>query len=325
MPQLPTTPPGLANRAREIYYGTVVFLEPHGPNTKAVLDDLADEAYHRTYPDAAPKIAPGDQPAIDAWLRLRADVEALAIAQTTPNPGFDPNKVTWPLETRPANWSAGSKFAASRPWGKPQTRFHIGTDLAARLGAAVLSPENGVVVAPNSGWEMKKNPDGTWRGVKAILIKTDSGRTWLLGGIKPNSAIVKAGERVTAGQKVAFIGAYPGGDTMLHVSLYDAPLTEAQVNAQKQWKLGGAKPKNLIDAGPFLEAAKKNVPQVAAMMVAPPTDEDIQTGETDEGAPDAAGPGSDTATAPAPASGKGGAAALGILGTLLVLLGVRGR
>lgn len=326
MPQLPTIPAGVANRARELYYSTIVFMEPHGANTKSVLDDLADDAYRRTYPDATPKIAPGDKAAIEAWFRLRADVEALAINSAKPNADFDPNGVTWPLETPPTGSKAGGKFAASRPWGKPQTRFHTGIDLAARDGAAVLAPESGVVVAPNSGWEMKK-VNGVWRGVKALLLKTDSGRTWLLGGIRPNSALVKAGERVVAGQKLAFIGPYPGGSTMLHISLYDAGLTEPQVNAQKSWALGGKKPKNLIDPAPFLNAAKKNTVQTAALVMAPVDDEVDEEAEVDEGSPEAAGPGSDTAVAPAPTSGggKAGGVIAGVLATLLIIVGVKGK
>lgn len=336
--QVPQAEPGIADKARELWnaaravqwrptfwqYGT-------DGSTPAPLDNgqpvrtpsassplasrLTTWAYWTTYPDASAKIAEGDTAASAAWFRINVAVNQLLDNEKLPNPNYNPTLITWPLLTAPTTIRGGSKFQAKRPAKGPQTRYHTGCDLAANLGAAVLAPEPGVIIAPNSGWEMKK-VNGVWVGVKALLLKADSGRTWLLGGIRPDSAIVKKDDRVVAGQRLAEIGAYPLGDTMLHVSLYDSPLTEAGVNAQKSWYTTGQKPKNLIDPQPFLEAAQKN-PRAALSALTRPMNEDIEGAEETEGTPEGEGPPDN--------KGKKQGLAIGLAAAALAALFAKGR
>jgi len=247
-------------------------------------------AYWRAYDLPPQKIAKGDTAAANAWRRIEQLVnEAMYAGPDTPAKTWNPDAVTWPLPTPPTGWPSGSKFAAKRPWSGKQTRYHTGVDLAAEAGTPVLAPEAGRIVAPDSGWDFDKK---TGKGVKALIMSTDSGRTILLGGIRPGSSTLKAGQEVGAGEKVAEVGRYKGGSSMLHVNLYDKVLTEAQVNAQKKWVLDGKKPPNLIDPAPYLEEAAKN-PKYVMLAAFNQGDEpglvenDVEGGEQTEGEEDA--------------------------------------
>jgi hypothetical protein len=284
MALIPQLQPSAADLARETASAAkIVELRPHewlGRPRGSKSEDgfYADASYWDAYPDTAPKIVVGDQAAINAYNRIALLVQAALVQAAPPNPDFDPDGITWPIARPPKNWTAGGSFGARRPWGGTQTRWHTGTDLGAPLGTPVLAPENGVIVAANSGWDFNVK---TGKGVKAILIASDSGRTWLIGGIRPGSAIVKAGERVKAGQKIAEVGAYEGGDTMAHVSTFDEVLTEAEVNKRKSWPKDGPRPANLIDSGPLLEIARKNTQ--AGFFPFPDVDDANPSGELLEG------------------------------------------
>jgi murein DD-endopeptidase MepM/ murein hydrolase activator NlpD/uncharacterized membrane protein YgcG len=246
-------------------------------------------ALWETYPGlpVAP-LAAGNKAGADAWLRIEAVVVQTMFAEP-PNlsPNWNPSKTTWPLPTPPKSWPVGSKFAARRPWKKtvPQTRNHTGIDLDASPGTPVLAPEDGTIVAPNSGWEYNAQ---TGKGVKALIMQTDSGLTILLGGIRPNSATVTAGQKVKAGQKVAEVGRYPLGDSMLHVTLMQGLLSEAEVNARKSWPVGQPPPANVIDPASFLGAAANNPKYATVGLVQQPdgpglVENDVEGGELFEG------------------------------------------
>lgn len=267
MSTTPQANPTADDLAREQYYATIAATTPPPATYKGRSRGKTKDSSWRTniglweaYPalPIAP-LAKGDKPAADAWLRMEAIIVQKMFEE---KPGsqaanWNPSKVTWPLPTPPASWGAGSKFAARRPWKKdvPQTRNHTGIDLAASPGTPVLAPEAGTIIAPNSGWEYNAQ---TGKGVKALIMQTDSGRTILMGGIRPNSAIVKAGQKVQAGEKLAEIGRYPLGDSMLHFTLHDALLSEAEVNARKSWPVGQLPPANVIDPASYLGAAANN-------------------------------------------------------------------
>ena len=247
-------------------------------------------ALWETYPalPVAP-LAAGNKAGADAWLRIEAIVVQTMFSQQPGNqsPSWNPGKPTWPLPTPPKSWSAGSKFGARRPWKKtvPQTRNHTGIDLAASPGTPVLAPESGTIIAPNSGWEYNAQ---TGKGVKALIMQTDSGLTILLGGIRPDSAIVKAGQKVAAGEKLAEIGRYPLGDSMLHFTLHNALLSEAEVNARKSWPYGQPQPANVIDPASYLGAAANNPRYATVGLVQQPdgpglVPNDVEGGELFEG------------------------------------------
>lgn len=299
--QLPELPAPGADLDREADSAAQVVAErpqswlgvPRKPGTP---DDVyfANLTYYKTYPGAALKIAPGDTAGGEAWKRGRALVNKELLAQVPTSPTWRPDQPTWPLATAPRSWSAGSKYKARRPWKKTstQTRYHTGTDLGAAAGIPILAPEAGIVVAAESGWEMVKGKDGKLRGVKSLIMVTDSGRTVLLGGTRPGSARVKTGDRVAAGQQVAEVGEYPLGDSMLHFQLYGRPLTEAEVNKRKSWAVDTAPPADLVDPSDYLQAASTNpIKGFVGLVGDQQPDEgalvanDVEGGEQTEGTP----------------------------------------
>lgn len=326
MPNVPQLEPSFWDKAREIWFvGQVLTSRPDAfgefKRKPGEADDdwFPDVVFMQAYPDAAPVIDPKDAAAVAAWLRIRELVRAELLRQQNQTPpgqgGFDPGKPTWPLPLSPKLPGAGGKFAAKRPWTKPQTRYHAGADLAAKFGTPVFAPEAGVIVAPNSGWESKV-VNGQVVGVKSLIMVTDSGYTLLLGGIRPSSSTLKAGDRVAAGQKVAEVGAYAKGDTMLHFQMYAGKLTEAQVNARKSWSYGAPAPDKLIDPSAYLKAAATN-PKIIAMM-AVPVEEPAENGEDGEGTPE--GDATNTQeTAPAPSPAGSSSAAIAVVGVLAVV------
>jgi len=289
----PTLNPSKADLAREATAAAAVVAAPPGATYKGWKRGKTKDVAWRTnvalweaYELVPAKIAPGDQATANAWLRIEELVtQGMYTGEGTAAATWDPDAPTWLLPTPPRAWPPGSAFAAKRPWTGKQTRYHTGIDLEAEAGTPVLAPEAGRIVAPNSGWDYN---DKTKKGVKAIIMTTVSGRTVLIGGIRFGSATVKAGEEVVAGQKIAEIGRYKGGSAMAHVNLYDKELTEAQVNAQKQWKVGEAKPPNLIDPSNYLEACAAN-PKYVTIAALGEGDEpglvvnDLEGGEQTEG------------------------------------------
>lgn len=218
-------------------------------------DWLANVAYWRLYDDCPPQLPKSGADACrSAWVRLRGLV-GVAVAQQPP-PAAPPGAWVWPLALTPMNWTPGGSFGARRPWRKsrPQTRYHVGIDLRANLGAKVRAPEAGEVLAGNHGWESP---------VRAVVIRTDSGRTVLLGGIAAGTGPAK-GTRVAAGQIVGEIGAYPLGDTMLHVTTWSRALTLPEVYKRQSWRLGEPQPEALVDPAPLLKSAMGPNPPVAA-------------------------------------------------------------
>lgn len=158
----------------------------------------------------------------------------------------------WPLPTEPQTTILpGARFAATRPWGaaKP-TRRHVGVDLAASEGTAVLAPEAGVVTDVDRGW------DGTAKG---LVLAADSGRTWLFGGVAAGQSIPK-GSRVEAGAMIAQVGYYTktngAKSSMLHVTLFAEPLSPVQVSQRQRWWIVDPPPPGLVDPWPFLAAAE---------------------------------------------------------------------
>lgn len=327
MAKLAPTTPNAADLKRED--DTAVLVVQQRPKTYddgrprklGAADDVffANVAYYRTYSAAPQKIAAGDVAGASAWKRLRAVVNRELLAKVPVSNGWNPKSPTWPLPTPPKDWSAGSSFKARRPWRPtlPQTRYHCGTDLKAAAGLPIFAPEGGTIVARESGWEMVKDPKtGKLRGVKSLILTTDSGVTVLLGGTRPGSAKVSNGQRVEAGQQLAEVGSYPLGDTMLHVQLYGRHLTEKEVNARKKWDLGGDPPPDLLDPTEYLTAASTNPKLAQAMSLVSDVKSseeealvanDVEGGEVNEGTPDPEPDAGDDEPLAAAAGGRTGA------------------
>ena len=300
MSTTPQANPTADDLAREQYYAIIAATTPPPATYKGRSRGKTKDSSWRTnvalweaYPElpVAP-LAAGNKAGADAWLRIETIVVQKMFEE---KPGdasanWNPSKPTWPLPTPPATWSAGSSYGARRPWKKdlPQTRKHTGIDLKAAPGTPVLAPYSGTIVARNSGWEY--NPK-TGKGVKSLIMQTDNGLTILLGGIKPDSAIVQNGQKVQAGEKLAEVGRYPLGDSMLHVTIYQGSLSEKEVNARKSWPSSQPPPANLIDPSSFLGQAANNPKYKTVGLVQQPdgpglVPNDVEGGEIFEGVED---------------------------------------
>ena len=148
----------------------------------------------------------------------------------------------WPLTSTPKSWTSGGSFGASRDGGD---RRHQGIDLYAPKGAAVIALEDGVITK-SQGW--------SGSGTRAIFVDhPKAGITVLYGAVSPGS--YKVGDKVTRGQKLAEIGVYPKGSTMLHAEIYPLGTT-----VRKVW-YSGDPPDTVIDPSDYLKAAMGNVVQ----------------------------------------------------------------
>lgn len=259
--------------------------------TRGTTKDIAwrtNVAFWDAYDLEPVKLAPGDTAGANAWLRIEAKGTPILYAAKSKSPAasWDPNAPTWPLPTAPAAWKSGSVFAAKRPFYGPQTRYHTGIDLAAEAGTPVLAPEAGRIVDPNSGWDYDEK---TGKGVKSIIMTTVSGFTVLIGGIRPGSSPLKAGQEVVAGQQIAEVGRYKGGDAMAHFSLYKGKLTKSKVLAQKKWELNKSKPPDLLDPAAYLAECAMNPKYVKVGAFGDGGDDpglvenDVEGGEVSEG------------------------------------------
>lgn len=149
----------------------------------------------------------------------------------------------WPLETPPKDWTAAGSFGARRPTSADFTRRHQGVDLYAPEGAAVLACEDGTVVAVQ-GW--------SGPGTKAVLVESD-GVLILYGAVAPNS-YPAIGTKVRRGEKIATIGVYPHGSTMLHLECW-APGVRPP---RPSWSAGGQQPAKLYNAEEYLERCRSS-------------------------------------------------------------------
>jgi murein DD-endopeptidase MepM/ murein hydrolase activator NlpD len=138
-------------------------------------------------------------------------------------------------------WRDG--YGEARPArSKNPERHHCGIDIRAKEGTPVYATEAGTV--RTQGW------DGAT--AKAVLINTDRGTTVLLGAVRPE---VATGERVRAGQRVATVGRYPGGGSMLHFEFY-----EREVSSNKKWPWGQPAPAGLTNPADYLRALQSRRP-----------------------------------------------------------------
>lgn len=167
-------------------------------------------------------------------------------SKRTSGTGTGSTSPIWPLAyNNPKVATAGGKsLGASRP----NNRHHAGVDIPVKEGAIVVATESGRIVATNN-----------WAGpqAKSLLLETDGGVVVNYGAVGPGSWKefgVAKGTRVVAGQPIARVGRYPGGDTMLHFELYTSGTTR---NAK--WAYGKAPPDNLLNPTSYLQRASRRV------------------------------------------------------------------
>lgn len=144
---------------------------------------------------------------------------------------------TWPVAGRsPSMPTALGSFGAVRSGG---ARRHAGLDLHADEGATLVATEAGTIVA-TQGWDGPQ--------AKAVLLQTDRGPVVLYGAVVPGSW-PRVGTHVEEGQRVASVGRYPGGSSMLHIELY-----REGTRRNSQWPVGSPRPSGLIDPTSYFSA-----------------------------------------------------------------------
>ena len=99
---------------------------------------------------------------------------------------------TQPVSGRVLNSYSGDELVYSKTLG--DWRTHNGVDYACTQGAAVAAPVAGKVVSAGA--------EGNWGTV--VVLEDAAGRSWRLCGVADPD--VKAGDTVTAGQKIGAVG-----------------------------------------------------------------------------------------------------------------------
>ena len=172
----------------------------------------------------------------------------------------------WPLRARPILPDEPGTFGSVR-----LEDVHTGVDLYCEMGTDVLAVEDGTVlycewftgqhVATPSG-----EPAVWWNDTQVILIQGASGIV-AYAEVDPYSIIVKAGDKVVAGQKIAAVRepvlkSFKGRPmVMLHLELYSEVTDTGTTWSPSHtvwWEKGKEKPTNLIDPTPHLMGASPN-------------------------------------------------------------------
>lgn len=167
--------------------------------------------------------------------------DATDLPQPVPGPGL-----LWMLPgiSREGKPKWGGRFAAHRS----NEYLHKGIDLGAPRGADIVAPEDGIIVA-TQGW---LGPNT--RGVH-FLTKRDDGPMLVVGAVEPGSwptipgSDSPVGVPVARGQRIARVGIYPKGSTMLHLETW-----RRDAKRKRRWKRGEPPPDGLLDPTPYVEA-----------------------------------------------------------------------
>ncbi|MCY4444520.1 MAG: M23 family metallopeptidase [Proteobacteria bacterium] len=122
--------------------------------------------------------------------------------------------VYFPLSQAPiySFTTGGREFGASRDWGR---RFHAGVDLVQHAGQAVYAITDGKIV------DFHYFYDGTY----AVVVDHED-YVIRYGEISHMHESLRIGQKVKAGQKIAFIGyLHRSGSAMLHLEKYSGKLS----------------------------------------------------------------------------------------------------
>lgn len=123
--------------------------------------------------------------------------------------------------------ASGFRVSAS-VWAYPNsTKKHVGIDLAAPVGTALLAPASGVVIAtftscPTWGGYPTHNCSSGF-GNYIVMIVNNNGKIYgvLYAHLKQNGAVTRVGQTVSKGQKVAEVGSSgPSTGPHVHAELF---------------------------------------------------------------------------------------------------------
>ncbi len=190
-----------------------------------------------------------------SWTMLQAALEKGDDEAVSPNDGGE----YFPFAKLPSSdWTSGARrFAANRN-GSAGKRAHAGCDLYFPQGTPIYAVADGKVTL---------GPYFFYNGTYALEV--DHGSFIARYGEVQQATLVKKGDSVKAGQKIARVGHLVGitvPSDMLHFELYDksasGPLT---VGASQSKKRADGVPflrrKDLIDPTPFLNEWKTKLPK----------------------------------------------------------------
>jgi len=172
--------------------------EEPAPEPQLTLDPQEDDVWQQPVTDAAESAANVPKPASSASSSgaqsgsgLVHEPSALQGASSPASSSAAPAS-TQPVSGRVLNAYSGDELVYSSTLG--DWRTHNGVDYACTQGAAVAAPVAGKVVSAGA--------EGNWGTV--VVLEDAAGRLWRLCGVADPA--VKAGETVTAGQKLGTVG-----------------------------------------------------------------------------------------------------------------------
>lgn len=168
----------------------------------------------------------------------------------------------WPVDPRssnPSKWVVSYKDTAGTWHGRASRafkasrdeRYHVGIDLFANGGDVVVAPESGIVVG--------RQP--FLNGTGAMLVALDSGIVVLLGETKMGGAEefgVDVGSHVQQGQALTRVGVTNAGSHMLHLETYGLGTTH-----NSPWYKNRPRPGNILDPTEWLLTARANSQAIA--------------------------------------------------------------
>ena len=172
--------------------------EEPAPEPQLTLDPQEDDVWQQPVTDAAESAANVPKPASSASSSgaqsgsgLVHEPSALQGASSPASSSAAPAS-TQPVSGRVLNAYSGDELVYSSTLG--DWRTHNGVDYACTQGTAVAAPVAGKVVSAGA--------EGNWGTV--VVLEDAAGRSWRLCGVADPA--VKAGETVTAGQKLGTVG-----------------------------------------------------------------------------------------------------------------------
>ena len=172
--------------------------EEPAPEPQLTLDPQEDDVWQQPVTDAAESAANVPKPASSASSSgaqsgsgLVHEPSALQGASSPASSSAAPAS-TQPVSGRVLNAYSGDELVYSSTLG--DWRTHNGVDYACTQGAAVAAPVAGKVVSAGA--------EGNWGTV--VVLEDAAGRSWRLCGVADPA--VKAGDTVTAGQKIGAVG-----------------------------------------------------------------------------------------------------------------------
>ena len=172
--------------------------EEPAPEPQLTLDPQEDDVWQQPVTDAAESAANVPKPASSASSSgaqsgsgLVHEPSALQGASSPASSSAAPAS-TQPVSGRVLNVYSGDELVYSSTLG--DWRTHNGVDYACTQGAAVAAPVEGKVVSAGA--------EGNWGTV--VVLEDAAGRSWRLCGVADPD--VKAGDTVTAGQKLGTVG-----------------------------------------------------------------------------------------------------------------------